>query len=113
MSNSPQVFTAFVNDGYIYERDPYMREQPRIIGVITNMFETVSEENAKYKDKCTMYYNKLVEAGIIVPPKSPEQLSEEQGKVLKEILDGFKMLNNRLEKLESKEIVINEHTENI
>lgn len=106
MNNSPQVFTAFVNDGYIYERDPYMREQPRIIGVVMNMFDNVSKDASDLRDTCTQYYNKLVELGEIKIPKTAEEISEANNKALEKILD-------RLEKLENKEMVKDECTDDI
>lgn len=54
------------------------------------------------------YYNKLVELGVIVPPKTAEELAVEQQKVIADMYDIIKGLKSEIEELKG-----NGHQESI
>lgn len=109
-----QYIYCYIDNGNIVQVDTSSTGQSnKVVGVVSQVYDSLSNELNDLRDTCMGYYNKLVELGAITVPKTPEEISETQSKVLEEILDGFKMLNSRLEKLENKEALDNEHTENI
>jgi len=76
-----------VEDGIIYEINPLYTGQKQRVGVTDNVYnelKSISEE----------YYNKLVELGAIVPPKTPEQIQAETMQMMSSMLAEMKSMIN-------------------
>lgn len=64
--------------------------------------KTLSAYN-ELEQTTTEYYNKLVELGVIVPPKSQEELMAEMQKTMLEMSGIIAGLSNELKELKSRE----------
>jgi hypothetical protein len=64
------------------------------IGVSQQIFD----ELQKITDE---YYNKLVEVGVIVPPKSNEDIIKEQQEMISKMYDAISKLTKKVEDLEN------------
>lgn len=64
--------------------------------------KTLSAYN-ELEQTTTEYYNKLVELGIIVPPKSQEELMAEMQKSMMQMSDIIAGLSNELKELKNRE----------
>ena len=83
-----------VEDGIIYEINPLYTGQKQRVGVtdsVYNELKSISEE----------YYNKLVELGAIVPPKTPEQIQAETMQMMSSMLAEMKSMKREMEELKN------------
>lgn len=99
-NNQRQMYyNCYVDNGNIIYLDPYSTNRGgTVIGVISDIHNNAIAELNDLRDTVDRYYNKLVELGAIVVPKTPEQISNAINEVFEKIL-------TRLEKLEQKEVV--------
>ena len=84
-----------VEDGIIYEINPLYTGQKQRVGVtdsVYNELKSISEE----------YYNKLVELGAIVPPKTPEQIQAETMQMMSSMLAEMKSMKMEMEELKNE-----------
>ena len=84
-----------VEDGIIYEINPLYAGQKQRVGVtdsVYNELKSISEE----------YYNKLVELGAIVPPKTPEQIQAETMQMMSSMLAEMKSMKREMEELKNE-----------
>ena len=84
-----------VVDGIIYEINPLYTGQKQRVGVtdsVYNELKSISEE----------YYNKLVELGAIVPPKTPEQIQAETIQMMSSMLAEMKSMKQEMEELKNE-----------
>lgn len=84
-----------VEDGIIYEINPLYAGQKQRVGVtdsVYNELKSISEE----------YYNKLVELGAIVPPKTPEQIQAETMQMMSSMLAEMKSMKQEMEELKNE-----------
>ena len=84
-----------VEDGIIYEINPLYAGQKQRVGVtdsVYNELKSISEE----------YYNKLVELGAIVPPKTPEQIQAETMQMMSSMLAEMKSMKIEMEELKNE-----------
>ena len=84
-----------VEDGIIYEINPLYTGQKQRVGVtdsVYNELKGISEE----------YYNKLVELGAIVPPKTPEQIQAETMQMMSSMLAEMKSMKREMEELKNE-----------
>lgn len=107
------MFNAAIENGNIYQ---YEYNDKTLVGVTTEVFNEVkngldkalnrNEQLAKEKEE---YYNLLVEHGIIVKPKSVEEIiketQEQQVKIMQtlgDVTNVLQKLNNRMEVVENE-----------
>ena len=84
-----------VEDGIIYEINPLYAGQKQRVGVtdsVYNELKSISEE----------YYNKLVELGAIIPPKTPEQIQAETMQMMSSMLAEMKSMKMEMEELKNE-----------
>ena len=84
-----------VEDGIIYEINPLYTGQKQRVGVtdtVYNELKSISEE----------YYNKLVELGAIIPPKTPEQIQAETMQMMSSMLAEMKSMKQEMEELKNE-----------
>ena len=84
-----------VEDGIIYEINPLYTGQKQRVGVtasVHNELKSISEE----------YYNKLVELGAIIPPKTPEQIQAETMQMMSSMLAEMKSMKREMEELKNE-----------
>lgn len=84
-----------VEDGIIYEINPLCAGQKQRVGVtdsVYNELKSISEE----------YYNKLVELGAIIPPKTPEQIQAETMQMMSSMLAEMKSMKQEMEELKNE-----------
>lgn len=84
-----------VEDGIIYEINPLYTGQKQRVGVTDNVYnelKSISEE----------YYNKLVELGAIIPPKTPEQIQAETMQMMSSMLAEMKSMKQEMEELKNE-----------
>ena len=92
-------FTAVINaDGIIYEYG--VGRQRTAVGIDLQKENEYVKQIAEMQEVIDNYYNKLIELGEIVPPKSVEQIALEQQAEQKEInlalLDAISNLQNEI-----------------
>lgn len=100
---------CIVEDGVIYEINPIYGGQRNRVGVTDakyNELKAISDE----------YYAKLVELGVITPPKSPEEMQKETMQIMSGMLEEIRSMKNEMEALKNErkrvsEIVGNESCE--
>lgn len=93
---------CMVEDGIIYQVDTYNKIA---IGYTNESYAELSETTQQY-------YDKLVEVGVIVPPKTQEEINKE---VMNELIESRKANQELLEllkELKTKEGTVNEPTNN-
>lgn len=91
---SSNMLPCVVDGTDIYQTD-YMGNR-QVIG------KTLSSYN-ELEQTTTEYYNKLVEIGVIVPPKSQEELMAEMQKSMLEMSGIIAGLSNELKELKNRE----------
>lgn len=87
-------FVATVENGSIYQIINAYSNQKTKIGVTQDVFDEL-------QGITDGYYDKLVELGAIVPPKTPEQIIEEQQKAMQDMFDVIKELKAEVEVLKN------------
>lgn len=93
--NFNNQFVAYSDGKNIYQVNTYIG-QKILIGVVQSQYDEL-------KEICEKYYDKLVEAKLIVPPKTAEELHAEQAKVMANILEVVKGLKAEVEVLKRNE----------
>ena len=83
-----------VEDGVIYEVNALYNTKTRI-GVTDSKYEEL-------KKLADTYYDKLVEVGAIVPPKTPEQIQAETMQLMNGMLEQMKALKAEMEVLKNE-----------
>lgn len=92
-----------VEDGVIYEVNALYGTKTRV-GVTDGKYNEL-------KELADSYYNKLVELGAIVPPKTPEQIQQETMQVMQGMLKQMQTLQQNYEaKLAAKDATIERMT---
>ena len=105
MEFAANIFTGMIDtDGTIYEAGTGRKRQK--IGVDSQREEELVKQIAEMQEVLESYYNKLVELGEIVPPKTAEQIALEQAEQQREInltlLDAIENLKNEVKALSGK-----------
>lgn len=83
-----------VEDGIIYEVNALYGTKTRV-GVTDGKYNEL-------KELADSYYNKLVELGAIVPPKTPEQIQQETMQVMQGMLKQMQTLQQEMEVLKNE-----------
>lgn len=102
-SNINGQFVACVENGFIYQFNSYTGQKIQV-GVTQQTFDEL-------KTITDGYYDKLVEVGVITPPKSPEAIIEEQQKAMQDMFSLIKDLKAEVEVLKNGRNSITETTE--
>lgn len=97
--NIPAQFMGGCDGRNIYMLNNF--NQKAVIGVTQQAFDEA-------QTMCQQYYDKLVELGVIKPPKTPEQIQAEQAQAMSDMLDVIKGLKQEVEALKNGRI---EHCE--
>lgn len=101
-SNINGQFVAMVDNGVIYQINSFTGQKAQV-GVVQQTYDELQSITDNY-------YNKLVELGAIVPPKTPEQVIEEQQKAMQDMFSLIKELKQEVEVLKNGR---NENTETV
>lgn len=80
-----------VNGDNILQMD-YMTGQQKLIGKTTSAYSELEQTT-------TEYYNKLVELGVIVPPKDPQEAMAEMQKTMQDMASLIQSLSNEVKEL--------------
>jgi predicted component of type VI protein secretion system len=88
-------FTAICDGESVYQLIGWSTGQRQKIGVTLAKYEELQE-------MCHQYYAKLVELGEIIPPKSAEEIQQEQAQVIAELADMVRELRKELRSSERK-----------
>lgn len=91
-SNVNGQFVAVVENGFVYQVNSFTGQKMQV-GVTQQTFDELQAITDGY-------YKKLVDAGIIKEPKSPEQRIEEQQAMMAQMLEAINKLNKKVEELE-------------
>lgn len=67
-------FSAYVENGFIYSYSVYGERQQ--VGVTNDAYTALQKTAQEALDKAEKYYQRLVELGDIVPPKTSEETIE-------------------------------------
>lgn len=86
-------FVACVDSGTIYQINTFTGQRVPV-GVVQNVFDDL-------KGIADKYYAKLIEAGILQEPKTPEQMIAEQQQVMSDMLSVIKDLKREVEVLKN------------
>ena len=81
-----------IENGNIMQVDFYGNKSK--IGVTNDVYAELEKISGEY-------YNKLVEMGAIVPPKTPEQMQEENLQLMSEMMNQIKTMKAELEVLKN------------
>lgn len=94
--NANSQFLAYTDGKTIYQLQPvgFGQQQKVVVGVTQQTFDELKEMTDKY-------YNKLVELGVIVPPKTPEQIQQEQQQAMQDMLAIVRDLKAEVEELKN------------
>lgn len=70
------IFTAIIDEnGTIYEASTGRKRQA--VGIDSQKEQEYQQTISEMQERLDNYYAKLVEVGIIVPPKTPEEIAQE------------------------------------
>lgn len=72
----------------------FISGQQKVIGKIMSAYSELEQTT-------TEYYNKLVELGVIVPPKDPQQAMEEMQKTMQSMAEIIQSLSNEVKELKN------------
>lgn len=98
-------FRQYVIEGNkICDKDLYGNKT--VIGVTNKAYEDLNKITEEY-------YNKLVELGVIVPEKTPEQIQQEQNQLMQELLRQIKDNNQQNLALSAKIEEMNKEIEEL
>lgn len=92
-SNINGQFVALVENGLIYQINSFTGQKTKV-GVVQQTYDEL-------QGITDGYYNKLVELGVIIPPKTPEQVIEEQQKAMQDMFALIKDLKQEVEVLKN------------
>lgn len=76
-------FSAYVENGFIYSYSVYGERQQ--VGVTNDAYTALQKTAQEALDKAEKYYQRLVELGDIVPPKTSEETIAELMSVVSEL----------------------------
>lgn len=93
-----------IEDDKICDKDLYGNKT--VIGVTNKSYEDLNKITEEY-------YNKLVELGVIVPEKTPEQIQQEQNQLMQELLRQIKDNNQQNLALSAKIEEMNKEIEEL
>ena len=94
--NANSQFLAYTDGKNIYQLQPLGmgQNQKVIVGVTQQTYDEI-------KELTDQYYNKLVELGIIKPPKTAEEMAAEQQQAMQDMLAIIKDLKTEVEELKN------------
>jgi hypothetical protein len=94
--NANSQFLAYTDGKNIYQLQPLGmgQNQKVIVGVTQQTYDEL-------KELTDQYYNKLVELGIIKPPKTAEEMAAEQQQAMQDMLAIIKDLKTEVEELKN------------
>jgi hypothetical protein len=94
--NANSQFLAYTDGKNIYQLQPLGmgQNQKVIVGVTQQTYDEL-------KELTDHYYNKLVELGIIKPPKTAEEMAAEQQQAMQDMLAIIKDLKTEVEELKN------------
>lgn len=92
--SASNMFLCVVDGADIYQADSIGNRQ--LVGKTMSAYSELEQTT-------TEYYNKLVELGVIVPPKSQEELMAEMQKSMLEMSGIIAGLSNELKELKNRE----------
>lgn len=102
-SNINNTFVACLEDDKIYQLNTFTNQKAQI-GFSAKAYKELQEI-------CDKYYSKLVEVGVIVPPKTPEEIQAEQQKAMSELLQVVQQLKTEVEVLKNGHQASIEHSQ--
>lgn len=88
----PQTITCVLNGTDIIQVDLYGNKKK--VGVTQAAYEELEKIS-------TEYYNKLVELKVITPPKTPEEIQQEQTQIMADILKEMQRMQHEIEVLKN------------
>lgn len=97
MSMMTQSFFGFIKDGVIYNNNSV------IIGRSEEKYQQALETAKKFEQK-------LIEAGIIQKPKTPEEINKELQQMIAEMAGTIATLSDKVKGLENEQTKSDEHT---
>lgn len=102
-------FSAYVENGFIYSYSVYGERQQ--VGVTNDAYTALQKTAQEALDKAEKYYQRLVELGDIVPPKTSEETIAELMSVVSELRNEIREMKTVQHKGDSNESV--KYTENL
>lgn len=96
MSMMTQSFFGFIKDGVIYNNNSV------IIGRTEEKYQQALETAKKFEQK-------LIEAGIIQKPKTPEEINKELQQMIAEMAGTIATLSDKVKGLENEQTKSDEH----
>lgn len=97
MSMISQSFFGFIKDGMIYNNNSVL------IGRTEEKYQQAIETAKKFEQK-------LIEAGIIQKPKTPEEINKELQEMIAEMAGTIATLSDKVKGLENEQAKSNEHS---
>ena len=88
----PQTITCVLNGTDIIQVDLYGNKKK--VGITQAAYEELEKIS-------TEYYNKLVELKVITPPKTPEEIQQEQTQIMADILKEMQRMQHEIEVLKN------------
>lgn len=88
----PQTITCVLNGTDIIQVDLYGNKKK--VGVTQAAYEELEKISNEY-------YNKLVELKVITPPKTPEEIQQEQTQIMADILKEMQRMQHEIEVLKN------------
>lgn len=92
LTTYPQTITCVLNGTDIIQVDLYGNKKK--VGVTQSAYEELEKISNEY-------YNKLVELKIITPPKTPEEIQQEQTQLMAEMLKEMQRMQYEIEVLKN------------
>lgn len=96
-------FSAYVENGFIYSYSVYGERQQ--VGVTNDAYTALQKTAQEALDKAEKYYQRLVELGDIVPPKTSEETIAELMSVVSELRNEIREMKTVQHKGDSNESV--------
>lgn len=96
MSMMTQSFFGFIKDGVIYNNNSV------IVGRTEEKYQQALETAKKFEQK-------LIEAGIIQKPKTPEEINKELQQMIAEMAGTIATLSDKVKGLENEQTKSDEH----
>lgn len=96
-------FSAYVENGFIYSYSVYGERQQ--VGVTNDAYTALQKTAQEALDKAEKYYQRLVELGDIVPPKTSEETIAELMSVVSELRNEIREMKTVQHKGNSNESI--------
>lgn len=96
-------FSAYVENGFIYSYSVYGERQQ--VGVTNDAYTALQKTAQEALDKAEKYYQRLVELGDIVPPKTSEETIAELMSVVSELRNEIREMKTVQHKVEKQQII--------